>query len=431
VQRVSDTKLLVSFNSLSAGTHTVGVNNALGFNTATRNAIAVTPTPYAYSATPSGGRVTQLAVDYESDTLYGVRLGFAATLDQGTLVRFRPSGGNWAVDSAAIAAVDNVGVLSDGNVIVSTRPGTLRILDRDTLNPTFSLDLGCTGVPDSRGGMPVTVDGRVWLGQQQSSACDASHFPQFMRLGTFDPSTQEFQLFDQAPQSWFVQLFTTGPSFILSRNGERLIIDQESNQNFPAWIYLDATESVLRPVPVLDNLDDYRFESASASDDGSRILIDARFVKNGLGETIGAVSIPPYTLPFTDPALPAAAVLSTDGSRAYVLTYPSSFLAQPTTPASPLPRVWVLDTSGDVGDGVTSLGYFEIADYSSCLRGVDVGCDYRARAAISLDGNTLFFVGDERLVVTPIPPEGTLNDALVGPNSNRQMKPQAWHVSTH
>lgn len=279
--------------------------------------------------------------------------------------------------------------------------------------------------------MPVTVDGRVWLGQTQGFNCTSSTFPQHTRLGWFDPSTEAFQLFDQTPQPWFVQSFATGPSFIMSRNGERLIIDQESNQSFPSWIYLDATESVLRPVPTDGNIDEYRFESASASDDGSRILLDARFVKNGQFETIGAVSIPPYTVPFTDPALPAAAVLSTDGSRAYVLVYPVSFLAQPATPASPLPRVWVLDTSGDVGEGVTAIGYFELADYPSCLRGVDVGCDYRARAVISLDGNTLFFVGDERLVVTPIPPEGTLNDAFVGPNGGRQMKAQPWRVSTH
>jgi hypothetical protein len=432
VQRVSDTKLLVSFDSLDPGEHLVRLSNALDFSTATRSVVAVTPTPYAYSSVASGGRVTSLAVDPETDTLYGVHFGIGAALDQGTLVRFRPSGGNWLVDSPSIAAVDNVGVLLDGSVIVSTRPGTLVILDRDTLNATFSIDLLCTGVPIRRGSIPVTLDGRVWLSQQQSSSCSGAGLPEFNRLGWFDPSTQAFQLFDQPPEQWFVQLFRFGPSFIMSRNGERLIMDQDSNQSFPPWIYLDASESVLRPVPPPSNLDEFAFETASASDDGSRILLDARFVKNDQFETIGAVSIPPHTLPFADTALPAAAVLSPDGSRAYVLTYPSSFHAQPTTPALPLPRVWVLDTSGDAGAGVTALGYFEIADYPTCLRGADVGCDYRARAAISLDGRTLFLVGDERFVVTPIPPEGTLTDAAnARSGSSPQLKTRPWPLPKH
>lgn len=88
-------------------------------------------------------------------------------------------------------------------------------------------------------------------------------------------------------------------------------------------------------------------------------------------------------------------------------------------------------TRGDVGGGVTALGYFEIADAPTCLRGVDVGCDYRARAAISVDGNTLFLVGDERFVVTPIPPEGTLNAASARSSSGQQMKTQPWRLPKH
>jgi hypothetical protein len=44
----------------------------------------------------------------------------AATTLEGSLARFRPNGANWMVDSPPIAAVDNVGVLLNGNVIVNT-----------------------------------------------------------------------------------------------------------------------------------------------------------------------------------------------------------------------------------------------------------------------------------------------------------------------
>jgi hypothetical protein len=188
-------------------------------------------------------------------------------------------------------------------------------------------------------------------------------------------------------------------------------------------VYLDTTEGVLHTTPQGQAA---WFQFASTSDDGSRMLLDHDRLLNDQFETVGRVSIPPYSLPFIDPALAAASVLSPDGSRAYVLTYPSSFLGQPTTPASPLPRVWVLDTTDDVGDApLPVLGYFELADYPSCLRGVP--CDFRARAEISLHAGSLFFAGDERLVVTPIPPEGTLNDAFFsGPGSRQQMKPVPW-----
>jgi hypothetical protein len=88
-----------------------------------------------------------------------------------------------------------------------------------------------------------------------------------------------------------------------------------------------------------------------------------------------------------------------------------------------------VDTSADVGDApLPVLGYFEIADYPSCITGVP--CDFRARAEISLDASTLFFAGDERMVITPIPPEGTLNDALIGSGSKQQqqMKPVPWRL---
>ena len=299
-----------------------------------------------------------LAVDHETDTLYGVRLGTPP--EQGVLMRFRPNGANWIADSPAISAVDNVGVLLDGNIIVNTAPGGLTILERGTMNPTFSLDLQCTGLHFRSANMPVTLDGRVWLGQAQNLGCTG--FPRHGQLGWFDPATQSFQLFDVPQEVGFVQTYTDGPSFVMSRNGERLLMHQEANQALPFMVYLDASDSVLRPAPNDGNIDRFNFASASASDDGSRILLDARWVVDEQFAPVGTVSIPPYSLPFTDPALPWAAVLSPDWFARFVLTNPG-VPGQSPPPASPLlPRVWVLDTSGDVGETpVPVLGYFEIA----------------------------------------------------------------------
>jgi hypothetical protein len=422
VQRVSDTKLVASFDSLSVGTHVVSVNNALGATTSTSSVLAVTPTPYAYDTVATGGSILQLAMDHETNTLYGVRRG--ATTAQGTLVIFRPGGGGWTAEAPPIpiAGVDNVGVLLDGEVIVTTVPGSVRTFDRNTFSPRQTLDIGCSASHFRSQNLPVTLDGRAWLGQGRINPGCAGQ-PLWGELGWYDQTLGTYQLFD--PTVSFPGRFANGPSFIMSRNGERLIMHLEGNQATPPMAYLDTTEGVLHTTPMDQGA---WFQFASTSDDGSRVLFDHDRLLNDQFETVGRVSIPQYSLPFTDPALPIASVLSPDGSRAYVLTFPSSFRGQPTTPAAPLPRVWVLDTSDDVGDApLPVLGYFEIPDYPSCVTGTP--CDFRARAAITLDASTLFFAGDERMVITPIPPEGTLNDALIGSGSKQQqMKPVPWRL---
>lgn len=423
VQRVSDTKVLLTYDSFSTpGTYRMLATSRLGYDTAEGSFVVVAPTAYTYDTVATGGAIAHLAVDHETGTLYGVRLEDAP--EEGSLVRFRSSGGNWTADSPSISAVGNVGVLNDGNVIVNTVPGGLTILDRDTMNSTFTLDLSCTGLHHKSPNMPVTLDGRVWLSRSLiNPGCAGS--PRWGELGRFDPQTEAFQLFETPNEPWFVGRFANGPSFVMSRNGERLVMHQESNQNFPPMVYLDASESVLRPTP--QDQPNW-FQTAASSDDGSRMLFDHDRLVNDEFATVGRVEIPEYSLPFTDAAFRAASVLSPDGSRAYVLTYPVSFIGQETTPTSPLPRVWVLDTSGDVGDAPLPVeGYFEIEDAPSCLQS---GCAFSSRAAVSIDGATLFFAGNERMVIAPIP--SVLTTSFVAePNGRMQTKAKPWRLPQH
>ena len=365
VQRVSDTKVLLTYDSFNTpGMYRMLATSRLGYDTAEGSFLVVSPTAHTYDTVATGGAIAHLTIDHETGTLYGVRLD--DTPEEGSLVRFRSSSGNWTADSPSISAVGNVGVLNDGNVIVNTVPGGLTILDRDTMSAIFTLDLSCTGLHHKSLNMPVTLDGRVWLSRALINQ-DCAGSPRWGELGWFNPALQTFQLFETENEPWFVGRFANGPSFVMSRNGERLVMHQESNQNFPPMVYLDASESVLRPTP--QDQPNW-FQTATSSDDGSRMLFDNDRLVNEEFATVGRVEIPPYSLPFTDGAFPAASVLSPDGSRAYVLTYPMSFLAQASTPAAPLPRVWVLDTSGDVGDAPLPVeGYFELADAPELLEG--------------------------------------------------------------
>lgn len=392
VQRVSDTKLTLQFSSLNVGTHMISVSNALNIATQTRDSVAITPAAHSYATVATGGgRISALTMDHERDTLYAVRRG--ATAADGRLLRFRSGGSGWTVDSPALTAVDNVGVLNDGNVIVNTLPGGLSILDADTMNETFSLDLTCTGFHGSSASIPVTIDGRAWLSVSNNVNCTGA--PLWANLGWFDSAARTFQLFPIVSSPLLRPPFPSGPDFVMSRDGERLVLHTQENAPYAPLAYMDVTESVLRPL----SPGTWRWMiSAVSSDDGHRLMYDNNRVVDETFDTVGRIFIPDYTSPASLP-YPLAGVLSPDGSRAYVLTYRYSDIGQPSS-VNP-PRVYVFDISGDVGDtGVPVLGYFEIADYPGCLDAS--ACESMIHAQISLDGSTLFFVGNQRLVVVPV-----------------------------
>ena len=91
--------------------------------------------------------------------------------------------------------------------------------------------------------------------------------------------------------------------------------------------------------------------------------------------------------------------------------------------------------TGEVRFGAT----VELADDADNRRLLTIVGDDEADASDGLIGWSAPFaraligakVGDERLVVTPIPPEGTLNDALIGPNGGERAKTQPWRLKTH
>ena len=110
-----------------------------------------------------------------------------------------------------------------------------------------------------------------------------------------------------------------------------------------------------------------------------------------------------------------------------ILTYHEQDVGQ-APPHAP-PRVYVLDTSGDVGDtAVPVLGFFELQDYPNCID-VLPGCAIRPPMAISLDGRTLFIAGESRFIVAPIPNEGMLEPAsAAGPHAANAIRTRLWRA---
>jgi hypothetical protein len=412
VQVINDRKLLLAFDALSPGSHEISVSNALSKSTSKRSVVAVTSSPQSYATVPTGEQIHVLAMDHEREILYGVRRNgwvMGGGPADGRLFRFHSGTLGWAKDSPIpeIEAVEDVGVLHSGDVVITTAPGTLRVLDRDSLTEKSSRDLKCNGMHLvlSSAGMPVTLDGRVWLANSDNVGCAGS--PVWGHPGSYDPVAHVFERYVFASDPLLMPPVPNGPDFVMSRNGERLIMRQNTTSHTgPA--YMDVSDSIFRPTT--RNTPEWGI-SASSSDDGTRVLLDAFLLWNEHFETIGQVVIPDYEPGIT--AVRVASVISPDGTRAYVLTYRDNEISfPPPTPARP--RVWVIDTSTDVGaNPLPLLGYFELPDYPSCL-GNTQACGLFIPAAISMDGKTLFFAGSERLIVMPVPDEGTLTLASAG-----------------
>jgi len=215
-----------------------------------------------------------------------------------------------------------------------------------------------------------------------------------------------------------------GPEFLIARNGECMVIDPHGGfSGIGALSYVDASEGFLHSTPI----DTFSWGMmASISADGGRMLFDRDRVLDAQFKIVGHVVMPPY--PGPNPAQPVSQVISPDGTRAYVLVVRGADLNQPSTTVKP--RVFVFDTSGDVGTtaAVPVLGFFELDDYPSCLNDLSV-CDLFPSAAISLDGGTLFFAGSDKLVIAPIPPEGTLSTASVGtPGNPATIRAMPWRL---
>jgi len=93
-------------------------------------------------------------------------------------------------------------------------------------------------------------------------------------------------------------------------------------------------------------------------------------------------------------------LLAPDSARTYVLAYPEAGLPG----ADVKPRVYAFDSSTRVATetDLPLVGQFGMPNYPIC-RVSAYECDTRALSTISPDGATLFLIGDNKLVVAPVP----------------------------
>lgn len=409
VLRVNDTELLVDLPPPPFSSIIFNPTNELGVIVSEYPLRVVQPRTYAYTALTTGYSVRAVEYDAERQGVYLVR----STPGAEALIRYRfgilNSWEQWPM--IQIPSMTDATLNMDGAQIwATTSVGTMYVIDPDTGNESsFSIPRGLGPVTTGRN-LVFTNDRRLWVGLGQTVAPRTLAYRDGLS-GEFTDVT--------AP---FVN-FYGGPWFHVSRNGERLVISQADNMTpAPPLLYLDAADGELKVAPFTQETGDTYAMHASMSDDASRMVLNNFRVRDRDFTQIGVINV----VQATDDnflGLHGAAVVSPDGTRAYVIAYEANEFVEPTPQF--LPRVYVFDisTPGSPAQRMPLLGYFELNDYPTCLR-FD-RCDVNPVATISPDGNTLFYAGSERLLIAPIPAEGSLTQpANAGAGSFKPSAPR-------
>lgn len=309
-----------------------------------------------------------------------------------------------------------IGLSIDGTRLIAmttstANPGVIATLDPTTLATTKSVTQLRSIGPEFTAlgfGLATTNDGRTWLDLERSN-------PPFSDLAyaTLDTLTATVV---QPPG--IATDFYLGPWFAGSRDGERLLIVQSSAITpQPPMLYLDAADSVVHVNPAGLTFS-YRF---SFSEAGDRVVFDAAALRDGSFNLLGQLVIPS-----TDGYYPLDALISPDGSRIYALSYPSS--SSGSNP--PSPRIYVFDATV-VQANLPILGYFTIADYPACSTLVSSpSCsNYNHASTISIDGQTLYYAGQQSFVVVPTNTPlvvGTAPASILRSNARRAATP--WPI---
>lgn len=381
---VNDTTLLVTAGPQASGTHELSISNALGLAMPGGTVKIIDPLNSGYRAIPTGDIPAAIFYDAERQTLY-----WAGRTTSPNVHSLRWNGSDWTSLPAGISDADAFGLTNDGSSVLAGGGSSMNFLDPQTLalQRTVSMEYGRENVLTQGATVPVTNDGLIWY--RPPDIINASF------VGRYNPRTGARDTF-QAPTYVYPG---TLPWFHVSRDGERL--DMWIHQ-YGRGVHFSSDPDTTAWLP--DGL-----QSTSSSDDGSRLLDPNMWLWSQttlLGNV--AQSVNDYDNAF----LVRQAVISPDGRRVYALSYDRQDYAIADVPLPPphaRPRIYVLDATLSVSQPqghIPVLGYFEISDFPVCR---SVGqCAIYTIGTISPDGCTVFFAGDQYIVVVPVPDESTL-----------------------
>ncbi len=371
--KLSDKALLADIAPNLLGDMQIRVLNAQGVATMDARVEVIPPREYTYATIDAPGLKRSAVLDPETHSV------FVANTELQMLQKFRPNGLNWGVDSLPVPNLFDVGLSRNGFWLVATtrlpNPVLHNISPLTLLISTSTPVTGSLGGGDSAigNGIPSTNDGRMWLGLGDGVRNGVAYY---------DPSNNKLETLVPGTSGAFP--LAEGPWYSVAGNGERLLAVFGVNGN-PDMHYLDASDGSLKRAGT-----GLGFRRTSTSDAGDRVLYDAGTVRDANFGLIGTLSLS------GEAGNPVAVggSLSRDGRRAYIVGVGS------------LPNLWVYvyDTSViSLSGTLLPIARFEVADAPSCRPGPSCPSPW-VIVKTAVDSNTLFLVGNERVVAQPIPP---------------------------
>lgn len=374
---VSDTEAVLTVQALPAGNASVSASNAAGIATAAASVSVVNLSALSYATAANTGEKRWAIFDPARNAVYAINI------TQNTLVRYRLVSGAWQVDGLPITTIGDMAFSPDRKTLyVGSGLSNLLAIDPDTLQirGTYTLSgaspYGTSLSPNFTftKGMAVTNNLRVWFGGSQWAS-----------MGYFDMRTNTFGSLQSAS---FANGSLYSPEFYASGDGSKMLAVQYGISPTPVDIlYTSATDSLANTT--LPQTYNY----ALLSQDGSKVLLDSTSLYRTSDYTlIGTVKT-------SGAGIGTAAALSPDGTRVYRLVSTSQN-------SLTIDHIDVLDTTQVVPgkSEFVNVGQIHVTDQAlDCGASPPYGCDVNGAFAISPLGNTLFWVGNQRLVVIPIP----------------------------
>lgn len=368
----SDTSAIVYVPALAAGPQQISVANDAGLATNTAMLAAATPGSLSYATVANTGEKRSALFDSSRNTVYAVNL------TQNTLVRYRLVGSAWQVDGKPVASIGDMAMTPDRRTLLVGSGTNLLAIDPDTLATTSTYAAGGSLVPGLyfTKGLAVTSDLRVWFGGDQWSS-----------MTYFDILHQSFGT--QSLGSLGSNGMLYSPNFYAAWAGSQMIVaNQVLSPPLANEVYDATRQSISSPSgePTI-------YYGASLSGDGSLALVDdLSLYRTADWSLVGTAQVPAT-------AIGLGTVLSTDGKRIYEpITANNNSLV--------VDHINVYDTS-NVTPGTSSfavVGQIAVTDQAlDCGSQPAYGCGVRGTLFLSPLGDTLFWVGNQRLVVIPIP----------------------------
>ncbi len=364
---LSDLQIEVQLPPLPVGRHTIRLARDIEAPGTSAAVDVYSAGALDYGLFPHAGRKNGLTYDPIRSAL------FVADVDHGVLLRYALKGSTLAQRS--IPGLGDIGLTPDRTTLLATTATHVLSVDPDTLEdraPSAAPN-GGFAVSAPSAGIPIMTNGIAWF------TVGASDFPSLI------PFDFVHRVFGRGPPFRLEQV----PFFSTTRDRQRLLLGQPRTLPNPGIRLFDLADGTFRSAPI-----DASFFTASQSDDGGRVILDGSVVYDRSFAFIGSTAVPPPYRTREPSEHGYGAVLSPDGSRAYVLAY----TPDPSTPA----RLYVFDTSRVPPSGVELpiLGSRDLAELPSWFERSSV--PPTALLAVSPDDATLFVATNEAVLVLPV-----------------------------